>query len=622
MSGLLAFQQGKLDKATITLVPKKTSPMHANDFRPISVINSFAKLITKILANRLQSFMHLLVSPYQTSFTKGRSVMESFMIAREYLSFYHKRKISALMYKVDFAKAFDSISWTFLTNLLVEQGFPPLWISWVVDVLKSSSSAIKVNGDITGFFFHRRGFRQGDPLSSLFFNLVVDALQSFLQNASSFTSGPIIIPPRTLQYADDTIILLEAYPRNLAIVKEILSNFAKITGLHINDDKCLFVPVAIPDASLPFFSRILNCAPKDMPVTYLGLPHSIRRLKKIHYKPLIDAFQRKLDGWKSRFLSPAGRVTLVKSVLTALPLHYMQVIQLPTWLVKHLDGIRRRFFWKGKDKCLGGHCLVNWSKCCTPKRAGGLGILDLALQNQALLIRWLWKLNAEPDSTWTAIVQTLYGTTEVTLLDQSGLLSHGLRDVLKYLPFYSASTVSSSDNLTLSWRWTNSGCYTSACAYFALADPGVRSPYYLKLWKLKAPPRVKIFLWLLLQDMLLTQQNLLIRNWLANEGCPCCLARPLESAIHLFLHCPFAIAIWNRVRSLYNLQALIFNEDLPAFWLQNRPATGAAWDTIWAATTWTIWKERNNRTFNSLARPTFLLVQEITTLVGLWFTLA
>ncbi|KAJ4810847.1 RNA-directed DNA polymerase (reverse transcriptase)-related family protein [Rhynchospora pubera] len=133
---------------------------------------------------------------------------------------------------------------------------------------------------------------------------------------------------------------------------------------------------------------------------------------------------------------------------------------------------------------------------------------------------------------------------------------------------------------------------------------------------------VRIFLWLLLQDRLLTQNNLLIRNWPANDGCPCCFDHPLETATHLFLLCPFANSIWNRVRHLYNITTLLFTEDVIAFWLRNRPTVGVKWDTIWAATTWTIWKERNNRIFKSVARPSFLLMQEITTLVDLWITLA
>ncbi|KAJ3703386.1 hypothetical protein LUZ61_007091 [Rhynchospora tenuis] len=355
-----------------------------------------------------------------------------------------------------------------------------------------------------------------------------------------------------------------------------------------------------------------------MPVTYLGLPLSIRRLRKVHFKPLLDAFQRKLDGWKSTLLSSAGRQTLVKAILTALPLHFMQVIQLPAWLIKHLDGIRRSFFWKGKSKCLGGHCLVNWNKCCTPKSTGDLGFLNLNLQNQALLLRLLWKLYAEPYSTWSTTIQALYGTRDVALLAHNNLLSHGLSDILKYLPFFSVSINSLGTDPSQSWRWTNSGIYTSASAYTILFNPRISSPYHRKLWKLRVPPKVKIFIWLLLQDRLLTQSNLLLRNWPTNEGCPCCLAGPLKTAHHLFLDCPLASSIWTSVQQLFNFPTLLLIDDLLAFWLTNRSTLGSEWDTIWAATNWTIWKERNNRIFNSLTKPLFLLEKEIESLVVFW----
>ncbi|KAJ1693012.1 hypothetical protein LUZ63_009710 [Rhynchospora breviuscula] len=415
---------------------------------------------------------------------------------------------------------------------------------------------------------------------------------------------------------------MEAVPRNLVIVKEILSTYAKLTSLHINNAKCLFVPVAIPESAIPAYSSILNCVPREMPVTYLGLPLSIRRLKKIHYKPLIDAFKRKLDGWKAKYLSSAGRLTLVKSVLSALPLHYMQVLNLPTWLIKHLDGIRRRFFWKGKDKCLGGHCLVNWKRCCLPKKAGGLGILDLALQNQALLIKWLWKLKSEPYATWSTTILNLYGSLDIPSLSTNHLLSYGLKDILMYKDFFLASVATHSDNHEPLWRWSANGTYSSASAYSVLADPGTRTEYHNKLWILKAPPRVKIFLWLLLLNRLLTQQNLILRNWPANDGCPSCTGHEFETAMHLFVDCNFARNIWDLAQQHFDLPLLQFPSNLQSFWLNNRVRLGASWDTIWAAASLTIWKERNNMIFSQAANPPFLLLREILALVCSWNSMA
>lgn len=138
---------------------KKKEPITIGDYRSISVINTSIKIITKVLANRLQPMLHTLISNKQTAFIKGRSIMESFMVAREFLSSCSKRKIPSIFFKVDFEKAFDSVSWCFLTNLLIERDFPPRWVSVVLLILKSSSSAIQVNENLTNFFQHRRGPR-------------------------------------------------------------------------------------------------------------------------------------------------------------------------------------------------------------------------------------------------------------------------------------------------------------------------------------------------------------------------------------------------------------------------------------------------------------------------------
>lgn len=114
-----------INKATITLIPKKRAPITISDYRPISVINTVVKIITKVFANRLQAHLPLLVAQNQTAFVKGRSMMESFLVAREFLTFYKTQKLPTILYKVDFEKAFDTVDWCFLTNLLIERGFPP-----------------------------------------------------------------------------------------------------------------------------------------------------------------------------------------------------------------------------------------------------------------------------------------------------------------------------------------------------------------------------------------------------------------------------------------------------------------------------------------------------------------
>ncbi|KAJ1702140.1 hypothetical protein LUZ63_001919 [Rhynchospora breviuscula] len=300
-----------------------------------------------------------------------------------------------------------------------------------------------------------------------------------------------------------------------------------------------------------------------------------------------------------------------------MPLHYMQAIRLPILVVWHLEGMRRNFFWKGKDKCLGGHCLVNWSKCCLPKENGGLGIISLDLQNQALLIKWLWKLKAEQNSLWTNTVRELYGTTDIDALPNIAHISVGFKDILLCKEFFSASILASADP-SQAWRWTPGGYFTSSSAYKAMANTGVRSQFQNWLWKIKAPPKVKVFLWLLLQERLLTQDNLLLRGWPNIQSCTNCRTPVVETATHLFIHCPFAQSFWDSIQIHFNLRIINFATNLVDFWIHNRSIIGKQWDIIWAAVSWALWKERNARIFSDQTSNHFTLLREVVENIDSW----
>ena len=124
----------------------------------------------------------------------------------------------------------------------------------------------------------------------------------------------------------------------------------------------------------------------------MGLPLHIRKLRKIEVQPLVDKIGARLPGWKGKFLSSAGRETLVKTVLSSLPIYHLTVFQAQKWLLKKIDRIRRNFLWRGEnpDRVSGGHSPINWPTTCLPKEKGGLGILDLDRFTRALRLRWLW----------------------------------------------------------------------------------------------------------------------------------------------------------------------------------------------------------------------------------------
>jgi hypothetical protein len=97
---------------------------------------------------------------------------------------YHRKKISALLFKLDITKAFNSVSWDYLIEMMHHRGFPLKWQNWIILLLSSSSSNM-LNGTRGQWINHSRGLRQGDPLSMFLFILAIDTLQFILEKATS-----------------------------------------------------------------------------------------------------------------------------------------------------------------------------------------------------------------------------------------------------------------------------------------------------------------------------------------------------------------------------------------------------------------------------------------------------
>lgn len=236
-----------INQANITMIPKKEEPKHVSDFRPISVMNAVPKLISKILANRLRSFLPDLISPTQTAFIQGRQISENFNTTREILHHISKNGKPACFIKLDFAKAFDSVNWTFLRTIMLARGFPSRWITWIDCLLSTASSRIIMNGGESDFFKHRKGLRQGDPLSPMLFNLAVDVLQKFIQVINRSHGSRISSKLRQFiiihQYADDTVLITNASVPALISLKIMLRLFTSVSGLQINYQKSSWIPI-------------------------------------------------------------------------------------------------------------------------------------------------------------------------------------------------------------------------------------------------------------------------------------------------------------------------------------------------------------------------------------------
>jgi hypothetical protein len=172
-----------LNQAFVVLIPKKDNPQRVTDFKLISLTHSIAKIVTKILANRLGPELDHLISINQASFIRKRCIHDNFVFVQQVIRQLHKKKDTTLFIKLDIAKAFDSVNWPFLIQVMTHLGLGQRWRDWITTLWNTSSSSFLVNGVPGNRIIHCRGVRQEDPLSPMLFLLAIEPLHRLFSKA-------------------------------------------------------------------------------------------------------------------------------------------------------------------------------------------------------------------------------------------------------------------------------------------------------------------------------------------------------------------------------------------------------------------------------------------------------
>ncbi|KAM0882066.1 hypothetical protein ACQ4PT_032540 [Festuca glaucescens] len=404
MHSLKGDQWHLLNTASIVLLPKKNESIDAKDFRPVSLIHSAAKILCKLLANRLAPELHHLISSGQSAFKKGRSIQDKFLYVKNVLKEAHGKKSPMIFLKLDIAKAFDSLNWGFLLKVLAHMGFGQRWRNIISLILDSSSSRIMLNGCLGARFVHRRGLRRGDPLSPMLFILAMEPLQRMFARA---TEQQILSPLRLRAarlrasfYADDAALFVNPLKSDITVVQQILQLFGNVSGLRTSLEKCVAYPVACAGVQLDDVLQDFGGVQGSFPCKYLGLPLSFRKPKRVEVQPLFDRAVGRLKGWKGKMMTRKGRLTLINSVVTSTATYFLTVFNPEKWMIKKFNKLIRNFLWTPDEEAKGAKCLVSWKKICSPKCYGGLGVKDLLAFSRALRLRWEWYRWVEEDRPW------------------------------------------------------------------------------------------------------------------------------------------------------------------------------------------------------------------------------
>jgi hypothetical protein len=278
--------------------------------------------------------------------------------------------------------------------------------------VKGGKEAIKTNDMIGPYFTTHKGVRQGDPFSPLLFNIVADGLACMIQKAQDEGILKGLIPHIItngcccLQYADDTIFLLQDGLEGARNLKFILCLFEQMSGLKINFHKSEIFCLGKAVERKNCYADIFTCPHNCLPMKYLGVSIDDKKLCKSLWSSTVEKVESKLGSWQGRFLSLGGRLVLINSSLANVPLYRVSIYKAPKSVLRKIDIFRKRLLWQGGHSQKKYH-LVDWRLVCSPKYQGGLGVLDLHKMNEALLAKWIWNLE-NSNGVWQTIIRHKY----------------------------------------------------------------------------------------------------------------------------------------------------------------------------------------------------------------------
>ncbi|XP_013633247.1 PREDICTED: uncharacterized protein LOC106338931 [Brassica oleracea var. oleracea] len=340
-----SFLPASTNATILSLVPKFPGESLITEYRPISCLNTLYKVISRLLVKRLKPILTPLIVPNQTTFVKGHLLVEN----------------------------------TFLAGY---------------------------NGYVNGYCKGTCGLRQGDPLSPYLFVIAMNTLSLMLNQAAqemriNYHSKCQGSKLTHLCFADDLLIFMDGSLESVQSVLQVLREFELRSGLAVSVQKSSFFASGLSQRETDLIQFTTGMPMGSLPVRYLGVPLCTKKLSLLHCEVLLQQIKTKLSSWSAKSLSFAGRLLLIKTVITGITTFWCSTFILPQACVKRINSLCGVFLWQG-DIEKHHTARVSWVVVTKPKREGELGIKNLAIWNKACCLKLIWLLFFQSGLVWVA----------------------------------------------------------------------------------------------------------------------------------------------------------------------------------------------------------------------------
>ena len=346
----------QINTAFITVIPKPDkNPEDVRNYRPISLINNDLKVLTKILANRLAGFIGQYIHKDQVGFIPGRQGPDQIRRAIDLASIMLTNWTGGIpqrgfLLSLDLQKAFDSVSWPYLFNLLETWGFGPRFLGIIRALYANPRALVRINGHYSKPIEIRRGTRQGCPLSPLVFAVAIETLAIAIRqnpNISGVQCGDQT--HKCALFADDILLFLTSPVTTLPNLCHILDDFSRISGLSVNFSKSQALNISLPSQIVLDLKQSFNFSWNETSIQYLGIALAAKTeaLYDLNYPPLYKKMEADLKIWSRFNLSWLGRINSVKMTLFPRILYLFRSLPIPIRRnhLKSLQSKLLKFIW-------------------------------------------------------------------------------------------------------------------------------------------------------------------------------------------------------------------------------------------------------------------------------------
>ena len=362
----------------IKLLPKVPSPSSFSQWRPISLMGGIYKIFAKVIANRLQRYLPKIVHKSQYGFIKGRDILHNILNVQLAMDYVKDSQQELVMIQLDLEKAYDNVEWSFVVELMSTMGFGDRMSRLMYVLGKDAVSHIMMNGGVTRPIPLQKSLRQGCPLSPLLFAIVSHPILIKLYTMARDRQLRGLMLPSGSPYiaqalADDFIMFLGASHDNIVKVMDVWGSFAVASGLKVNMQKSILISCTERNVEeLGWTGMVLE---KGMICRHLGYPIG----NDISSDKLVGWIQRRIHEkfmyWKSQTWPFHVRLKVVQAIMIPMVSYFLPLLP---WSKKHIDKLSatmRFLLWKRKEKV--GRSWMAWEHICTPKRLGGVALLNL-----------------------------------------------------------------------------------------------------------------------------------------------------------------------------------------------------------------------------------------------------